>query len=214
MTPAETNLPPLDVALARANELTPHEQLAAMNRVLNRNPALETSLASPLSEITSGETLVAAMRRRDDPTAQSLSLLVVTEVDPTTATSLFAAIDARFKAAMDRCVAECLAALPETSLASLASARDVRPATGPTVIAKLSALYDTAMYGAKQEDGPYELEAFGHGADGVVRLRSNIVAPFVEYLRATMARGGFASIDRHERGADLRARLTEESIRF
>jgi hypothetical protein len=66
----------------------------------------------------------------------------------------------------------------------------------------------------QQEDGPYELEAFDHGADGVVRLRSNIVAPFVDYLRATMERGGFAGIDRHEHGPELRARLSEARIPF
>ncbi len=66
----------------------------------------------------------------------------------------------------------------------------------------------------QQEDGPYELEAFGQGADGVVRLRSDIVGPFVEYLRATMERGGFARIDRHEHGPELRARLSTGRIPF
>ncbi len=89
MPPADPDLPLLDVALARASQLAPDEQLAAMNRVLDRNPALKTSLAAALSKISSGETLVATMRRRDDPTAQSLALLVVTDVDPTAATSLF-----------------------------------------------------------------------------------------------------------------------------
>jgi hypothetical protein len=66
----------------------------------------------------------------------------------------------------------------------------------------------------QQEDGAYELEAFGHAADGVVWLGGSLVAPFVEHLRATMERGGFARIDRHEHGPALRARLSAGRVPF
>lgn len=65
-----------------------------------------------------------------------------------------------------------------------------------------------------EEDGPYELEAFGHGADGVVRLGGREIAPFVDYLRVTLADGGFGLLQRHERGPALRDLLTAGRVLF
>lgn len=58
------------------------------------------------------------------------------------------------------------------------------------------------------------LEAFDQGADGLVREGSRAPVPFVDYLRATLAVGGFAKLDEHPHAAELRERLSKGRIRF
>ncbi len=65
-----------------------------------------------------------------------------------------------------------------------------------------------------EEDEPYMLEAFDRGADGLVRQGSREPVPFVDYLRATLANGGFAKLDEHERAAEVRERLAKGRILF
>jgi hypothetical protein len=38
--------------------------------------------------------------------------------------------------------------------------------------------------------------------------------PFVDYLRATLANGGFAKLDKHELAAEVRERLAKGRILF
>jgi hypothetical protein len=65
----------------------------------------------------------------------------------------------------------------------------------------------------EQQDGsPYTLEVSGHAADGVVRRRP--ARYFVDYLRATLASGGFAELDSHPYAGELRALLTANRIGF
>ena len=65
-----------------------------------------------------------------------------------------------------------------------------------------------------EEDEPYMLEAFDQGADGLVRQGSRAPVPFVDYLRATLANGGFAKLDKHANAAELRERLSKGRILF
>ena len=65
-----------------------------------------------------------------------------------------------------------------------------------------------------EEDEPYMLEAFEQGADGLVRQGSREPVPFVDYLRTTLANGGFAKLDKHEHAAEARERLAKGRILF
>lgn len=65
-----------------------------------------------------------------------------------------------------------------------------------------------------EEDEPYLLEAFDLGADGLVLQGSRAPVPFVDYLRATLANGGFAKLDQHAHAAEVRERLSKGRIGF
>ncbi len=52
------------------------------------------------------------------------------------------------------------------------------------------------------------------GPDGLVRQGSREAVPFVDYLRATLANGGFAKLDEHEHAAEVRERLAKGRILF
>ncbi len=65
-----------------------------------------------------------------------------------------------------------------------------------------------------EEDEPYMLEAFDQGADGLVRQGSRAPVHFVDYLRATLANGGFAKLDEHPHAAELRERHSKGRILF
>ena len=65
-----------------------------------------------------------------------------------------------------------------------------------------------------EEDEPYMLEAFEKGADGLVLQGSRAPVSFVDYLRATLANGGFAKLDEHPHAAELRERLSKGRILF